>query len=145
MKTTKFTIFLNNDKDIDEFLTQLNILLVNYNKKNCIYKYIFTLSIISNNVTTINNDVIIPTKNINFFEILDIPLYKAYTYNKRSLSWDSKYKGISIYSNEIKFYKRLKNFQLSILKINKEVKDMLLLLKTKAIISIEVTINISHR
>lgn len=147
MKTTKFSVFLNDniDKDIDDFLNQLTVLLIKYNKENCIYKYKYTLTILSNNVTFSTYDVMIPTENIDLFEALDIPLYIIDSYNERSLSWESKYKGIKIYSNEIKFYKRFKNFQLPYLRIVQKVKDMLLSLKTKGIISIEVTIKLSHR
>ena len=106
MDTTKYVFNLRDDKDIEDNISQLALLLLKFNREKSIYKYKFFLKIYSDNIT-FNNELgqITPSNEVDFFDKHNIPsCYISIYYNKRELTFSSK-KAIRIYSNNIKFYK----------------------------------------
>lgn len=156
METTKFTVNIRNTfhrdaplsgaDDFSAFDSQLFRLLWKYNNEKCIYKYKFSLTIYSDNVTFDKIGEVSPMNDLDFFKTRNIPLYIIHCRNRKDdFTWYQKCKGIEIYSNNIKFYKRFRNFNVVSNSILKEVKDNLMFLKSKGIIKLDVIVALSYR
>jgi hypothetical protein len=155
MEKTKFTVNIENTShrdaplsgadDFSVFNSQLFTLLLKYNNDKCIYKYKFSLNIYSDNVTFDQIGQITPSNDIEFFNTHNIRSCNINShYNKRELTW-SHQKAIHIFFNNIKFYKRFRNFQPLLNTVTREVKSELECLKSKGIIKLDVIVVLSCR
>lgn len=146
MDTHIYVFNLQNSKDIGDNINQLSRLLRKLNSEKSIFKYKFNLSIYSDNVTfNEGKGPITPSTEYNFFNIHGLPPFKIIGRHRKYDEPSFYIKGIKIYFNEIKFYKRFINFQSPYLKIIEELRDMFILLKAKGVISIVVTVQLSYR
>jgi len=145
MKTTKLIFDISSEKSLDSCVSQVFRLLIKMNEENCIYKYKYCIFIYSNNLTFKDIGEVIPTENNSFFKDRDIPLSISYGIHPKTREQYSTCKGIDIYFDNIKFYKRFRNFQLTSVKIQSRVKESLITLRAKGVTKLEVNIDLSYR
>ena len=153
METTKFTVNIENSDDFSTFNSQLLRLLIRYNKDKCIFKYKFCLFITCDSVTFDKETGALEINNYFDFEKYEIP-YEKYEIPYATVSYPnirdkglthSLRKELSLFGNEIKFYKRFGNFQPVLNMITTKVKSELEYLKSKGIVQLDIKVVLSYR